>query len=126
MPLKDAFVGTIVELLERVAPEQIGRTAKGPQRIQVIANERNNSLVLRGKPRPIAEVLKLIDKLDQPATATGATQVIYLQHADAKDVAEILNGADHGSRRPAARRRRGGRRRRRTRATAQHSGRTSR
>lgn len=92
VPMKEAFVGTIVELLERVAPEQIGRNAKGPQRIQVIANERNNSLVLRGKPRPVAEVLKLIDKLDQPATSTGATQVIYLAHADAKATAEILNG----------------------------------
>ena len=96
VPLKEAFVGTIVELLERVAPEQIGRNAKGPQRIQVIANERNNSLVLRGKPRPVAEVLKLIDKLDQPATSTGATQVIYLAHADAKAVAEILNGLISG------------------------------
>jgi general secretion pathway protein D len=102
VPMKEAFVGTIVELLERVAPEQIGRNAKGPQRIQVIANERNNSLVLRGKPRPVAEVLKLIDKLDQPATSTGATQVLYLAHADAKSVAEILNGLISGKQAAAA------------------------
>ena len=92
VPLKEAWVGTIVALLESLAPEQIGRNAQGPQRIQVIANERNNSLVLRGKPRPIAEVLKIIDKLDQPATTTGATQVIYLKHADAVKTAEILTG----------------------------------
>jgi general secretion pathway protein D len=91
VPLKEAWVGTIVALLEELAPEQIGRGAVGPQRIQLIANERNNSLVIRGKPRPIAEVLKLIDTLDQPATAMGAVQVIYLQHADATSIAEILN-----------------------------------
>ncbi|NJN50536.1 MAG: type II secretion system secretin GspD [Gammaproteobacteria bacterium] len=90
--LKDAWVGTVVELLERLAPEQLGRNAKGPQRIQIIANERNNSLVLRGKTRPVAEVKKLIAQLDQPATATGATQVIRLAHGDAKAVAEVLRG----------------------------------
>lgn len=92
IPLKDAWVGTIVELLEKLAPEQLGRNAKGPQRIQIIANERNNSLVLRGKTRPVAAVKKLIEQLDQPATASGATQVIRLSHGDAKAVAEILRG----------------------------------
>jgi general secretion pathway protein D len=91
VPLKEAWVGTIVALLEKVAPDQMGRNAQGPQRITIIANERNNTLVLKGKPRPIGEVLKIIDKLDQPATTSGATQVIYLKHADAIKVAEILN-----------------------------------
>jgi len=90
VPLKDAWVGNIVELLQKLAPEQLSATAKGPQSIQVIANERNNSLVLRGKTRPIAEIQKLIAELDQPATATGATQVIYLSHGSAKNVAEIV------------------------------------
>ncbi len=92
VPLKEAWVGTVVAILEKVAPQQIGRNSKGPQRIQIIANERNNSLVLRGKPRPIAEILKIIDKLDQPATTTGATQVLPLRFADAVNVASILTG----------------------------------
>jgi len=90
--LKHAWVGTLVALLEKVAPDQLGRGASGPQRIQVIANERNNTLVVRGKPRPLAEILKLVDKLDQPSTADGAAQVVYLRHADAVAVAELLNG----------------------------------
>ena len=94
LPLKDAWVGSVVSILERVAPDQIGRNAKGPQTVQIIANERNNSLVLRGKPRPIAEILKIVDKLDQPATTSDATQVIPLHHADAAAVATILNGLD--------------------------------
>jgi general secretion pathway protein D len=89
--LEHAWVGTVVALLEKVAPDQIGRGATGPQRIQLIANERNNSLVVRGKPRPVAEILKLVAKLDQPATTAGSTQVYYLKHADATNVAEILN-----------------------------------
>lgn len=89
--LKEAWVGNMVAMLEKVAPEQIGRSAKGPQRIQIIANERNNSMVVRGKPRPVAEVMKLVEMLDKPATTTGATQVLYLSHADATAVADILN-----------------------------------
>jgi len=99
MPLHDAFVANVVDLLQKLAPEQLGANAKGPQRIQIIANERNNSLVLRGKTRPVAEVKKLVEQLDQPATATGATQVIRLSNADAKAVAEIVKGliADRAS-----------------------------
>ena len=95
--LKEAWVGNMVAMLEKVAPEQIGRNAKGPQSIQIIANERNNSMVVRGKPRPVAEVMKLVEMLDQPATTTGSTQVIFLDHADATSVAEILNDVVGGS-----------------------------
>lgn len=92
VPLKHAYVGGLVDMLERVAPEQLGRGAAGPQRVQIIANARNNSLVVRGKPRPIAQILRLIDTLDRPTTAMSGTQVIYLKFADATKVAELLEG----------------------------------
>jgi general secretion pathway protein D len=96
--LKHAYVTGLVDMLERVAPEQLGRGAVGPQRIQIIANARNNSLVVRGKPRPIAQVLRLIDTLDQPTTVMSGTQVIYLKYADATRVAELLEGVVQQSR----------------------------
>jgi general secretion pathway protein D len=88
--LKEAWVGDIVEILEKVAPKQVGSGATGPQKVQLIANERNNSLVLRGQSRPIANLLDIIEKLDQPATTKDATQVILLNHADAENVSNIL------------------------------------
>ena len=91
VPFKEAWVGSVASILEKVAPDQIGSGAKGPTKVQVIANERNNSLVLRGKPRPIAEVIKIIDKLDRPATTTDATQVVLLSHADAENISKILS-----------------------------------
>ena len=90
VPLKQAFVGNIVNMLERLAPEQVGANAKGPQHVQAIADERTNSLLLRGKPRPVQQVKLLVARLDTEATASGSTEVIYLSHADAKEVAEIL------------------------------------
>ncbi len=89
--LEHAWVGSVAAVLEEIAPDELGPNATGPQRVQVVANERNNSLVLRGKMRPISEVLRLIDRLDVPETTTGAAQVFYLHHADATEVAELLN-----------------------------------
>ena len=91
IPLKEAWVGSVIAILERIAPDQVGAAAKGPSRVQVIANERNNSLVLRGKPQPISKIMKVIDKLDQPATTADSTQVIKLSHADAENVSKILS-----------------------------------
>ncbi len=91
IPLKEAWVGNVVNILQKVAPDQLSPNAKGPQRIQLIANERNNSLVLRGQTNAIAELLLIIEKLDRPATTNDATQVIMLNHGDAENVAGILN-----------------------------------
>jgi general secretion pathway protein D len=92
VPLEYAYVGTVVGMLERLAPEQIGGSAAGPQKIQLVANESNNSLVVRGKPLPVAETLKIIAKLDQPATSAGSTRVFYLKYGDAPDLVAILEG----------------------------------
>ena len=89
--LEHAWVGAVAAVLEEIAPDELGPNATGPQRVQIVANERNNSLVLRGKARPIAEALRLIERLDVPETTTGAAQVFYLQHADATAIAELLN-----------------------------------
>jgi general secretion pathway protein D len=90
--LEQAWVGSVVAILEQVAPDQIGKSAAGPQRVLVIGNDRNNTLVLRGKSAAIAEVRSLIEQLDQPATSAGSTRVFQLNHADATRTAEILNG----------------------------------
>ena len=92
VPLSEAWVGGVVTILEQVAPDQIGSSAKGPQRVLVIANERNNTIVLRGKPSPTQKIRTLIEQLDQPASTNGSTRVFQLNHADALSTAEILNG----------------------------------
>ena len=103
VPLQEAWVGNIVDILQRVAPEQLGPNAKGPQKIQIIANERNNSLVLRGQTGAIAELIQIIEKLDRPTTTNDATQVVMLNHGDAENVASILSNliqqSDRGSER---------------------------
>ena len=93
VPLEEAWVENVVQLLEALAPDQLGGSGvRGPQAVQVVANARNNSLVLRGKPGPIAKLRTLIARLDQPASRTGSTQVFRLQHGDAELVAQLLQG----------------------------------
>ena len=89
--LEHAWVGTVAALLEEIDPELLGRNAKGPRRVQIVANERNNSLILKGKPRPIAAALRIIDRLDVPETTGGGATVIRLNHADAADTADKLS-----------------------------------
>ena len=88
--LEHTWVGTVLAMLERVAPDQIGQSAVGPQKINLVASERNNSLVVRGKSRPVAEILKIIAKLDQPATSSGSTRVFYLNYGQAAGIADVL------------------------------------
>ena len=90
--LEDAWVENMVALLEQLAPDRIGRSGKGPNAVQVVANARNNSLVLRGKPGPVAGLKQLIRQLDQPSTSSGSTRVFRLRHSSAEDIAGILDG----------------------------------
>ena len=104
-PLEHAWVGTLATLLQEIAPDQLGTSATGPQRVLVVANERDNSLILKGKAHAIAEALLLIDKLDVAETATNAAEVIHLNYADAAAVAAILESIinqDAGEGAPAA------------------------
>lgn len=88
--LKEAWVEDIVALLEQLAPEQIGKSAKGPNRVTIVASERTNSLVLKGERYTLAKVKALISQLDVPANRSGTIKVIRLAHSDATKLAEIL------------------------------------
>lgn len=89
--LKEAWVGDIVALLEELAPERIGGSAQGPNKITIVASERTNSLVIKGEARTIESVADLVGDLDVPANRSGTIKVVRLSHSDAKEMAEILN-----------------------------------
>jgi|TARA_B110000240_G_scaffold36274_1_gene39743 general secretion pathway protein D len=89
--LKEAWVEDMVKLLEDLAPDQIGKSAKGPNRISIVASERTNSLVIKGERYTLARVKALVDQLDVPANRSGTIRVIRLAHSDATKMAEILS-----------------------------------
>lgn len=100
--LKHAWVGDVVKTLEQLTPVETGgaagapgaarRPAGGNIRVRVVAEERTNRLILRGEKQARMRVKALLVDLDRPAENSGSTQVIYLRHAEAEKVAEILRG----------------------------------
>jgi general secretion pathway protein D len=78
-----------------VPPTQI---AAGGDRFSVVPDGRTNSILLRSdNPGRIALLRSLIERLDVPARAIGSTRVIYLKHAEATKLVEVLRGMLSGA-----------------------------
>lgn len=65
------------------------------KRTRVIADERTNTVILRGDPEGRAAIRRMIGQMDVPGE-NGNTQVHYLRYAKAEDVAEVLRGIAEG------------------------------
>jgi len=95
--LKEAWVTDVVTLLENLSPAASSakgnkRTVNKSSRVRIVADERSNRLILKGEKSARARIRKLVKELDKPSTKSGTIQVIYLQHADAVKIAEIITG----------------------------------
>jgi general secretion pathway protein D len=92
--LNEAWVGDMVELLQELAPGELGQGGgdNASRKYSVTADERSNRLILRGDESFRDKMRGLILKLDQPSATGGTTKVIRLRHADAANLTEILKG----------------------------------
>lgn len=95
--LKEAWVTDVVTLLENLSPVASSakgkkRTVNNSNRVRIVADERTNRLILKGEKSARVRIRKLVKELDKPSTKSGTIQVIYLQHADATKIAEIITG----------------------------------
>ena len=88
--LKHAWVEDMIELLQQLAPDEIGKTATSPNKVSIVASERTNSLVIRGEEEVVNKVKDLVLRLDIPANRSSTVQVVRLAHSDATELAEIL------------------------------------
>jgi len=103
IPVEHASAIDLAELVVRLsgtgvaAPGVPGapqtQIAAGGDRFSVVPDTRTNSILLRSdNPGRIALLRSLIQKLDVPARAMGSTRVIYLKHAEATKLVEVLRG----------------------------------
>ncbi|MCH2040841.1 MAG: type II secretion system secretin GspD [Saccharospirillaceae bacterium] len=94
--LKEAWVGNVVTMLQNLDPSKVAKGNSNAGRtsgsIRVVADERSNRLIIKGEKSARARVRKLIEELDQPSYFSGSAQVMRLQYADAKKLAELLKG----------------------------------
>jgi general secretion pathway protein D len=104
--LKEAWVGDVVIMLESLDPKKVSKGKSDNNNIggsiRVVADERSNRLILKGEKTSRERVRKLIKKLDQPSNVISSAQVIRLQHADAKKLADLLKALMSDSIEPAS------------------------
>jgi len=95
--LEYAWVGNIIQLLERISPTPVtagdqnsGRS--GSRGVHLVGDERSNRIIVRGEADARAQIIELIRELDIEAPENSASKVIFLNNADAARMAELLTG----------------------------------
>jgi general secretion pathway protein D len=86
--LENASADEVVRMLSSL--NQAAQAAGGTPPVQVIADTRTNSVLLSGASTSRLQYKALIAHLDTPSAQGGNTQVIYLNYADAMDLASKL------------------------------------
>lgn len=59
---------------------------------RVAADERSNTVILRGTPASVAEGRRIVASLDLPGGSTPITRMFRLNYADAETVTDVLRG----------------------------------
>src|SRR5699024_2394579 len=91
--LQHAWSTDVLKLLEAMIPDDGGKAGAATGRLSVVADERTNRLIVRGDSKTRSKAARLIQQLDvPPSQSSGAVQVIRLNHSDAEQMAELLNG----------------------------------
>ena len=86
--LKHAWVDDVVDVIQKL---MLTKEKKKRPPFHVVADKRNNRIVFKGEAHEWEEVSGLILKLDKPSDNNTAARVVYLQHAVANEIADILN-----------------------------------
>lgn len=81
----------IVDMLEKLEKSEGGNSAEtGDKEVTLVADKRTNSIVVTADELSIARIRELVSYLDTPLEQSGNVKVIYLEYADASEVAEVL------------------------------------
>ena len=87
--LRYAVAEDVVKMLDKLSKSE-AKQAGGEQEVLLVADERTNSVLVSGDELERARLRKLISHLDTPLEQSGNVKVIYLEYADAIEIAEVL------------------------------------
>ncbi len=99
--LNHAAASEIVGTLSALQRNNVGGP-QGPGAIQLVADERTNSVLISGDRAVRVRIRGLIAHLDTPIESGGNTRVVYLKYANAEDLVSILQGVSQGQARVGA------------------------
>jgi general secretion pathway protein D len=88
--LKYGVATDVVEMLKTLEKSRAGEGADANDEATLVADKRTNSVVVTADEVSIERIKSLIDYLDIPLEQSGNVRVMYLEYADATEVAEVL------------------------------------
>lgn len=93
--LEHASAAEIVRTLATLQRGNVGGQ-QVPGSMQLVADERTNSVLISGDRAVRVRIRGLIAHLDTPIVSGGNTRVVYLKYANAEDLVGILQGVSQG------------------------------
>lgn len=87
--LRFAVAEDVVAMLDTLAKSE-AKQSGGETEVLLVADNRTNSVLVSGDELERARIRKLVEHLDTPLEQSGNVKVIYLEYAQAADIAEVL------------------------------------
>ena len=88
--LKYAVAEDVVRMLGELARHEAQQGGGTEPEVQLVADQRTNSVLVSGDELERARARRLIRHLDTPLEQSGNVKVVYLEYAQAADIAEVL------------------------------------
>jgi general secretion pathway protein D len=88
--LRYAVAEDVVRMLDQLNKSEAKKGGGAEPNVLLVADSRTNSVLVSGDEIERARVSKLIDHLDTPLEQSGNVKVVYLEYADAVEIAEVL------------------------------------
>ncbi|RLM19443.1 type II secretion system protein GspD [Brenneria alni] len=92
VPLSFASAREVVKIVTELNKTDEKSALPGMMTANVVADERTNSVLVRGEPNSRQQAIDMIRQLDRQQAVQGNTKVIYLKYAKAADLVEVLTG----------------------------------
>jgi general secretion pathway protein D len=87
--LRFAVAENVVSMLDQLAKSE-AKQSGGESEVLLVADARTNSVLVSGDELDRARIRNLVKYLDTPLEQSGNVKVIYLQYAQADEIADVL------------------------------------
>jgi len=88
--LKYGVAEDVVSMLNTLEKSRQGEGTDADKEAVLVADKRTNSVVVTADELTVDRIRKLVTYLDTPLEQSGNVRVIYLEYADATEIAEVL------------------------------------
>ena len=88
--LKYAVADDVVKMLDQLSKSEAKQSGGNEPELLLVADARTNSVLVNGDEIERARMRRLIAHLDTPLEQSGNVKVVYLEYAQATEIAEVL------------------------------------